>query len=282
MTHDIYRPPAYDMCSAGFDADGALTAWKLDLVGPSITARWAPDVVKTAIDPFAIEAAANYPYAVPNIQVRYLRHEVGVAVGYWRSVSHATNCFVAESFMDELAASRKADPYEFRRALLEEQPLWRAVLDLAAEQAGWGKQREGHSQGIALMEGYNTYVAMVAEVSIDLKGKVVIHRITCALDCGQVINPGIVDAQAQGAILFGLSAALWGEINISGGEVQERNFDSMRILRIDEVPPIDVHVVPSDRDPGGMGEPTTALVAPALANAIYAATGQRLRSLPLE
>jgi len=286
MTHDVYRPPAYDVCAAGFDSKGDLTAWKLDLVGPSITARWAPSVLETMIDPFAIEAAANYPYAVPNVQVRFLRHEVGVDVGYWRSVSHATNCFVAESFMDEIAgkvgAKTGQDPYEYRRSLLKEQPLYRNVLELAANKAGWGQPAEGRFQGIALMEGYNTYMAQVAEISVDPNtGKVTVHRITCAADCGQVINPGIVDAQIQGAIVFGLSAALWGEINIVAGAVQETNFDNMRILRNPEIPDIDIHVVDSNRDPGGMGEPATALVAPAVCNAIFAATGKRLRSLPL-
>jgi isoquinoline 1-oxidoreductase beta subunit len=284
MTHDVYRPPARDLCSAGFDSEGNLTAWKLDLVGPSIMARWAPSVVETAIDPFAIEAASNYPYAVPNVQVRYLRHEVGIDVGFWRSVSHALNCFVAESFMDEIAqkvAERKrTDGFEYRRALLADKPLWRNVLELAADKAGWGRPGEDRYQGIALMEGYNTYMAQVAEVSID-KGKVTVHKITCAVDCGQVINPGIVDAQIQGAIIFGLSATLWGEINIEAGEVQEKNFDTMRVVRMNEAPEIEIHVVASDRDPGGMGEPATALVAPAVCNAIYAATGKRLRSLPL-
>jgi isoquinoline 1-oxidoreductase beta subunit len=284
MTHDIYRPPARDLCSAGFDADDNLIAWKLDIVSPSPTARWAPAVVETAIDPFAIEGAANYPYAVPNVQVRYLRHEVGVDVGYWRSVSHATNCFVAESFMDEIAnrvgERQRTDPYLYRRSLLDDKPLWQNVLDLAADKAGWGRVSGDRFQGIALMEGYNTYMAQVAEVSIE-GGRVKVHRITCALDCGQVINPGIVEAQAQGAIIFGLSAALWGEINIDGGIVQETNFDNMRILRISETPEIDIHVVDSFRDPGGMGEPATALVAPAVCNAIYAATGKRLRSLPI-
>jgi isoquinoline 1-oxidoreductase beta subunit len=280
MTHDVYRPPAYDLCSAGFDRNGNLSAWKLDLVGPSITARWAPAVVEQTIDPFAIEAAANYPYAVPNVQVRFLRHEIGIDVGYWRSVSHATNCFVAESFMDELAAFKGTDPYKFRHELLEDKPRWRHVLEQAAERAGWGKAPAGHFQGIALMEGYNTYMAQVAEVSVS-NGSLKVHRISCVADCGQVVNPGIVEAQIQGSIIFGLSAALWGEINIKGGQVQEKNFDTMRILRTSEIPALDIHVVASDLDPGGMGEPGTALVAPAVCNAIYAATGRRLRSLPI-
>jgi isoquinoline 1-oxidoreductase beta subunit len=280
MTHDVYRPPAYDLCSAGFDRNGNLSAWKLDLVGPSITARWAPAVVEQTVDPFAIEAAANYPYAVPNVQVRFLRHEIGIDVGYWRSVSHATNCFVAESFMDELAAFKGTDPYKFRHELLEDKPRWRHVLEQAAERAGWGKAPAGRFQGIALMEGYNTYMAQVAEVSVS-NGSLKVHRISCVADCGQVVNPGIVEAQIQGSIIFGLSAALWGEINITGGVVQEKNFDTMRILRTSEIPALDIHVVASDLDPGGMGEPGTALVAPAVCNAIYAATGRRLRSLPI-
>ncbi|MFQ5634886.1 MAG: molybdopterin cofactor-binding domain-containing protein, partial [Gammaproteobacteria bacterium] len=279
MTHDIYRPPAYDKASAGFDANGELTAWNLDLVGPSVTARWAPAVVEDAIDPFAIEAAANYPYAVPNVRVRFLRHEIGIDVGYWRSVSHATNCFVGESFMDELAYVSQTDPYEYRRALLGGQPRWRAVLDLAADEAGWGEAASGVYQGIAVMEGYNTYMAQVADITVR-DGRIRVERITCAVDCGQVVNPDGVRAQAQGAIVFGLSAALWGQVNIEGGRVTEQNFDTMRILRIDETPRIDIHVVDSDREPGGMGEPATALVAPAVANAYYAARFDRLRSLP--
>ncbi len=279
MTHDIYRPPAYDLLSAGFDAEGKLTAWTFDIVSPSITARWAPAVVETMIDPFAIEAAANYPYAVPNVRVRFRRHEIGIDVGYWRSVSHATNCFAAESFMDELAYATRADPYEFRRGLLADQPLWRGVLDLAAEKAGWGRAPDGVYQGIALMEGYNTYMAQVADITVR-NGKIRVEKITCAVDCGQVINPEGVRAQVESGVIFGLSAALWGQINIEGGRVREQNFDSVRILRIDETPRIEVHVVDSDRDPGGMGEPATALVAPAVGNAFYKARFERVRSLP--
>jgi len=279
MTHDNYRPPAHDTATAGFDADGNLIAWKLDLVGPSITARWAPAVVADAIDPFAVEAAANYPYAVPNVQVRFLRHEIGIDVGYWRSVSHATNCFVAESFMDELAHSKRADPYEYRRALLADKPLWRNVLDLAADKAGWGKAQDGVYQGIALMEGYNTYMAQVADITVR-GGKIKVEKITCAVDCGQVINPSGVRANVESAVIFGLSAALWGQVDIDGGRVRQQNFDTMRILRIDEIPEIEIHIVDSERDPGGMGEPATALVAPAVANAYYAARFDRVRSLP--
>lgn len=280
MTHDTYRPPAFDTVAAGFDAAGKLIAWKLDLTGPSITARMFPPVVATAIDPFAIEAATNYPYDVPNVAVNYNREEVGVDVGYWRSVSHALNCFVAESFMDELATTAGKDPYEFRAALLAKQPRFKRVLDEAANRAGWGKAPAGHHQGIALMEGYGTYMAQVVEISMK-DGALTVHRITCAVDCGQMVNPNIVDQQVEGSILFGLTAALWGDITLERGQVQQRNFDTYRMLRLPEAPRIDVHLLESSEAPGGIGEPGTAVVGPALANAIFAATGKRLRSLPI-
>lgn len=280
MTHDTYRPPAFDTVAGGLDASGKLVAWKLDLTGPSITARMFPPVVETAIDPFAIEAASNYPYDVPHIAVNYNREEIGIDVGYWRSVSHALNCFVAESFMDELASAAGKDPYAFRAAMLDKQPRFKRVLDEAASRAGWGKAPAGHYQGIALMEGYGTYMAQVAEVSMK-DGTLTIHRITCAVDCGQMVNPNIVDQQIEGSILFGLTAALWGDITLVRGEVQQRNFDTYRMLRLPEAPRIDVHLLESGEAPGGVGEPGTAVVGPALANAIFAATGKRLRSLPI-
>ncbi len=279
-THDVYRPPARNTLTGSFDAAGKLEAVKIHLVAPSITARWAPSVVEKIIDPFAIEAAHNFPYDVPNVSVDYLRHEVGINVGYWRSVSHALNCFAIESFMDELASAAKTDPYEFRRALLSKQPRWRAVLDAAATDAKWGKAAKGRHQGIAVMSGYDTYLAQVAEVSVE-RNKLKIHRIVCAIDCGQMVNPSIVRAQAEGSIIFGLTAALFGEINIADGKVQEQNFDSYRLLRINEVPPIDVHLLESTEKPGGMGEPGVAVIGPAVCNAIFAATGKRLRSLPI-
>jgi isoquinoline 1-oxidoreductase beta subunit len=279
-THDAYRPPAHDQVAGALDAQGNLLAWKLHLTGPSITARMFPAVVETALDPFAVEAAQNYPYDVPNIAVTYNREEIGINVGYWRSVSHALNCFVAESFMDELAHAAGKDPYAFRAALLSKQPRYKQVLDTAADKAGWGKAPAGHFQGISLMEGYGTYMAQVAEVSVE-GGALKIHRITCAVDCGSVVNPNIVDQQIHGSILFGLTAALWGEITLAGGQVQQKNFDSYRLLRLPEAPPIEVHLIQSDEAPGGLGEPGTALIAPALANAIFAATGKRMRALPI-
>ncbi len=280
-THDTYRPPAFDTATAAFDKDGRLTAWKLHLVGPSVTARMFPAVVEKQIDPFVLEAATNFPYDVPNVHVDYVQKEVGVDVGYLRSVSHALNCFVAESFMDELAHSAKKDPVEFRMSLLEKQPRYRQVLRLATNEANYGYPPKGRFHGVALMEGYGTYMAQVAEVSIEKDGKVKVHKITCALDCGQVVNPDIVNAQVEGSIIFGLTAALWGEINVAAGRVQQQNFHQYRLMRINETPKIDIFVVNSHEAPGGIGEPAVALVAPAVTNAIYAATGRRMRSLPL-
>ncbi len=284
MTHDAYRPPAYDTVAGSFDADRRVNAFKLRLVGPSITSRWAPAVVANgALDPFAVEAAHNFPYMVPNLDIQYLQHEIGITVGYWRSVSHALNCFVIESFIDELAADAQDDPYQFRRKLLwkQKQPRWQNVLDAVVRKAAWMSGAPvGHHFGIALMSGYDTYMAQVAEVSVD-GSKLKIHRIVCAVDGGRIVNPNIADAQVEGSIVFGLTAALFGEVNIDGGKAKEQNFDSYRLLRIHEIPKIEVHFLQSDEKPGGMGEPAVALVAPAVCNAIYAATGKRLRSLPI-
>ena len=279
-THDTYRPPAFNTCAATFDRDGRLLAWKHHLTAPSITARVFPGAVPEGTpDPFAIEAAANYPYDVPNVLVDWVRHEVGVDIGYWRSVSHALNCFSAESFMDELAAAARRDPVEFRLALLGNQPRYRAVLERATQEAGYGRAPKGRTHGVALMEGYGTYMAQVAEISLD-RGGIRVHRIVCAVDCGQVVNPSIVIAQVEGSVIFGLTAALWGEINLKEGRAQQSNFDTYRLMRISEVPRIDTVILPSTEAVGGIGEPATALVAPAIANAVFTVTGRRIRSLP--
>ena len=280
-SHDKYRPPARNSMSGAFDGAGKLETVKVHLVAPSVTSRWAPAVVANgAIDPFAVEAAHNFPYDVPNLHIDYLQHEIGIDVGYWRSVSHALNCFTIESFMDELAAEAQLDPVEFRRSLLGKQPRWLSVLEVAAKKANWGRPAEGRHQGVALMSGYDTYMAQVAEISLQ-GNQLKVHRIVCAVDCGQMVNPGIVQAQAEGSIVFGLTAALFGEINVVGGKVQEQNFDSYRLLRINETPAIEIHLMQSSEKPGGMGEPAVALVAPAVCNALYAATRKRLRKLPI-
>jgi isoquinoline 1-oxidoreductase beta subunit len=286
-THDLYRTSAVQRCTAGFDSAGKLAAWKFEICAPSPLGRWAPAVYEqVVIDPFSVEAAANYPYAVPNVRVTYLRHELGLDVGFLRSVSHATNCFASECFMDELAANAKQDPVEFRRGLLSapEAARYRAVLDRAAERAGWGRGAgAGRGQGVAIMEGYGTYLAMIADVARVEDGgdRVRVTKITCVVDCGQMVNPSIVDAQVQGGIVLGLSAALWGEITIEGGRVQQQNFDTYRLVRMNEMPELDIEILPSAEAPGGIGEPSVALVAPAIANAVFAATGKRVSSLPL-
>jgi isoquinoline 1-oxidoreductase beta subunit len=280
MTHDAYRPPAFDQATGAFDAKGNLVAWKLHLTGPSITARMFPSVTEKMVDPFAVEAATNYPYDVPNVHVDFRQQEIGIDVGYWRSVSHALNCYVAESFMDELAVSAKKGSYEFRRALLQKQPRFLRVLDLAFKESHFNAPLKGHYHGLAVMEGYGTYMAQVADISLK-DGKVKVHRIYCVADCGQQVNPDTVVAQIESSIVFGLSALMWGEINIQNGRVQQTNFDSYRVARMNDTPRIDPYVIDSTEAPGGIGEPATALVAPAVCNAIYAATGRRIRSLPL-
>jgi isoquinoline 1-oxidoreductase subunit beta len=278
MTHDTYRPPAYEEVSGGLDAAGKLIAWKLHITSPSITARMFPPV--KGVDDSVIEAAVNNLYDVPNLAVSYSRQEIGIDVGYLRSVSHAPNCFVIESFMDELAAAAGKNPYDFRIQHLAKKPRQRRVLELAAERAAWGKAPAGRYQGIALMEGYTTQVAQVAEISI-IGGELKVHKIVCVVDCGQMVNPRIVESQIESGIVFGLTAALWGDVTIVGGQVQQTNFNSYRLLRNNELPELDVHLVDSDEAPGGIGEAAVPLVAPALCNAIFAATGKRLRALPI-
>jgi isoquinoline 1-oxidoreductase beta subunit len=264
--------------TAGLDAAGKLSAWTLHITSPSITARMFPPV--KGVDDSVIEAAVNNLYDVPNLSVSYSRQEIGVDVGYLRSVSHAPNCFVIESFMDEMAAAAGQDPYDFRERHLGNKPRQRRVLTLAAQRAGWGKASPGRFQGMALMEGYTTHIAQVAEISI-IDGDVKVHKITCVVDCGQMVNPRIVESQIESGIVFGLSAALWGEVTLVGGQVQQTNFNSYRLLRNSELPQLDIQLIDSDEAPGGIGEAAVPLVAPAICNAIFSATGKRLRSLPI-
>jgi isoquinoline 1-oxidoreductase subunit beta len=278
MMHDTYRPPATIGVSGAFDAQKKLIAWDFHSASPSITARYDP----TVKDPFdsVLEAAANYFYEVPNVAVRFTRQEVGAEFGYMRSVSNAINCFAVESFMDELAAAAGKNPYDFRHEMLANKARHKRVLEEAGKRAGWGSSPAGHFQGLALMEAYGTVLAEVAEVSIDA-GAVKVHKIVCVVDCGQMVNPKIIESQVEGGIIFGLSSTLWGDITITAGQVQQTNFNTYRLLRSNEIPQIEVHLLPSDEPPGGIGEPSVALVAPAVCNAICAATGKRLRALPI-
>lgn len=278
MTHDPYRPPAREEVTAGLDATGKLIAWSLHVTSPSITARFDP----TNKDPFdsVIEYVQNFPYAVPNFDLRYTRQEIGIEVGYLRSVSHALNCFAVETSIDELAAAVARDPLDFRLELLAGKPRHLQVLKVLAERSGWGKPPAGRHQGVAFMEGYTTCIGQVAEVSIE-GGAVKVHKITCVLDCGQTVNPRIVESQMESGIIYGLSAALWGEITLHNGRVKQTNFNDYRVLRLNEVPELDIHLIPSAAKPGGIGETGVPPVAPAVCAAIFAATGKRLRSLPI-
>ncbi len=278
MTHDLYRPPAREAVTAGLDEHGKLSAWTLHIVSPSITSRYDP----TNKDPFdsVIEYVQNFPYAVPNFDLRYTRQEIGIDVGYWRSVSHTPNCFTIESSIDEIAALVSKDPLEFRQELLAGKPRHLQVLKVAADRSGWGRAPKGHFQGIAFMEGYTSHIAQVAEVSIEA-GRLKIHKITCVIDCGQTVNPRIVESQLESGIVYGLTAALWGNVTLRGGRVQQRNFNDHRVLRMNELPVLDVHVIRNDARPGGVGEAAVPPVAPAICNAIFAATGKRLRTLPI-
>jgi isoquinoline 1-oxidoreductase beta subunit len=278
MTQDYYRPPAREEVRAALDTEGKLVAWELHITSPSITARFDP----TNKDPFdsVIEYVQNYPYAVPNFGLTYTRREVGINVGYLRSVSHAPNCFAVESSLDELAAAAHKNPLDFRLELLAAKPRHTNVLKLAAERSGWGRPRPGRHLGIAFMEGYTSVVAQVAEISVK-DGALQVHRITCVVDCGQMVNPRIVESQMESGIVFGLSAALWGGITLGAGRVRETNFNTYRLLRANEMPETDVLLVTSDAPPGGIGELAVGPVAPAICNALYTATGTRVRSLPL-
>ena len=280
MTHDFYRPTAYHQLAGALDAQGNPTTMKFHLTSPSVTSRLFPVFVKDGIDPFMTEAAA-VPYDIPNQHADVVIHDTGLRVGYWRSVSHALNSFANESFIDEMAAAAGKDPYEFRRALLDKQPRLKRVLELAAEKSGWGKALPaGHGRGIALMEGYGTSMAQVAEVSVS-GDRIRVHRVVVAVDLGKMVNPNIVRQQLESSIIFGISAGLFGEITLKDGRVQQTNFNDYPVVRMSDSPVIEMHLVESNEKPSGIGEPATALICPALANAVFAASGKRLRKMPL-
>jgi isoquinoline 1-oxidoreductase subunit beta len=285
IQHDIYRPYYYDRLAAGLDAQGRPIAWSHRVTGSSIMARWIPAYFKDGLDSDAVEgAAAEMLYAVPNVLVDYVRQEPpGILTGWWRGVGPTHNVFMVESFIDELAAAAKQDPLAYRRALLAKSPRLLAVLDLATTQAGWGKPLPaGAGRGISVQYAFGTYLSQVVEVAVSKQGEVRVKRVVCAVDCGAVVNPDTIKAQIEGGIVFGISGALWGEITFKKGRVEQTNFNDYRVLRLNEMPSIDVHLITSSAAPGGIGEPGTAGVAPALTNAIFAATGKRIRKLPVK
>ena len=286
IQHDMYRPYYLDQLSARLDAKGMPAAWFHRVTGSSIFARFAPQGMRNGVDPDAVEGARELQYTIPDMRVEYVRHEPPLATAFWRGVGATHNVFVVESFVDELALAAGQDPLAYRRAMLEKSPRMLGVLNLIAQKSGWTSKlrpiagrRVG--RGVSAQFVFGTYMAQVAEVSVGAEGDVRVHRVVCALDCGQVVNPDTVVAQMEGGIIFGLTAALWNEITLDKGRVQQSNFGDYRIMRMNEAPRIEVHIVSSRDDPGGIGEPGTAGIAPAVANAVAAATGKRLRKLPI-
>jgi isoquinoline 1-oxidoreductase subunit beta len=284
IQHDMYRPYWLDRISAGLDDRGKPVAWNNRFAGSSVIARWLAPGYKNGLDPDTTEGAIDLVYDLPNFHVEYVRVEPpGVPTAFWRSVGPSHNVFVTESFIDELAAAAKQDAVAYRRALLDKSPRAKAVLDLAAEKAGWGQaQPKGSGRGVSLQFVFGSYLAQVAEVEVSKEGVVRIRRVICAVDCGSVVNPDTVQAQIQSGIIFGATAALYGEITLKKGRVEQSNFDTYQMLRMNEAPAIEVHVVKSSEPPGGIGETGTSAITPAIANAIFAATGKRLRKMPVD
>jgi isoquinoline 1-oxidoreductase beta subunit len=285
VQHDFYRPSYVDRIAAGLDANGSLTSWNHRIVGPSILARWIPPAFKNGLDGDAVDGSAQLLYDIPSIHVEYVRQETpAVRIGWWRGVGVTHNAFVIETFIDHIATESRQDPVAFRRRLLGKAPRALAVLDLAATKAGWGTPLPAsHGRGVALLySGWDTYLAQVAEVEVTASREIRVRRIVCAVDCGSIINPDTVAAQIESGVVFGMGAALWGEITVANGRVEQSNFHDYRVMRMNETPPIEVHLVRNLEAPGGIGEPGTAATAPAVANAVFAATGRRIRQLPLE
>src|SRR6266566_544028 len=284
IQHDMYRPYWFDRISAGLDKQGKPVAWKNRFAGSSVIARWLPPGFKDGLDPDSTEGAIDLVYALPNMHVEYVQVEPpGILTAFWRSVGPSHNVFVTESFIDELAAAAKQDAVAYRRLLLDRSPRAKAVLDLAAERAGWGQPLpKGTGRGVSLQFAFGSWLALVAEVEVSKAGTVRVRRVVCAIDCGTVINPDTVQAQIQSGIIFGATAALYGEITLKDGRVEQTNFDTYQMLRMNETPTIEVHVVESTEPPGGMGETGTSAIVPAITNAVFAAAGRRLRKMPVD
>jgi isoquinoline 1-oxidoreductase subunit beta len=287
IRHDIPRPMYYDRISAVLGSDGRPVWYEDHITGASVLARWAPPAMgKDGMDDDLIECAAETPYDIASMHVDWARYDmpVGLDIGWWRGVGPTHNLFVIESFMDELAHAAATDPVEYRRALLGNNPRSRALLDLAAGKIGWGSgslpARVG--RGVAMGEPFGSRICVIVEAEVSPQGAVRVRRAVAALDCGIAVNPSSVEAQVQGGLIFGLSAALYSGITLKNGAIEQSNFHDYRILRINEAPLVEVYRIKNNETPGGLGEVGTAIAAPALANAIFAATGVRLRELPID
>ena len=280
MHHDNYRTASYSRFTAGLDADGWPVAWTNRVVSPSIT-NSSGQPPQNGIDRTSTEGSHDMGYGIPNKLVDYHWTEVGIPVTYWRAVGYTQNTFFVESFMDEVAAAGGKDPVELRRKLLAQNPRLLGVLELVAQKADWDKPLPaGRFRGVAVVNNVGSYTAQVAEISVN-QGKVRVHRVVCAVDCGHVVNPAIVEQQIRSAVVYGLTAALKGEITIDKGRVQQNNFNQYDMLRIDEAPVVEIHMVASTQNPGGIGEAGVPAIAPAVCNAVFAATGKRVRRLPI-
>ncbi len=284
MRAGFYRPMWYDRISAGLDSSGNPLAWHHTIVGQSIIAGtpFESAMIKNGIDDTSVEGAADIPFSIPNILVDLHTTKNGVPVLWWRSVGHSHTAFVVQCFLDELAHAAGKDPFQYQRALLTGKPRHLRTLETAAEKAGWGSPLPpGVGRGIAVHESFGSFIAHVAEVTLDAKGQLKVQRVVCAIDCGRIVNPDTIAAQMESGIIFGLSAALYGEITLKDGRVEQSNFHDYPLVRMEASPHIEVHIVPSNDPPGGVGEPGVPPVAPAVANALFAATGARVRSLPI-
>ena len=282
LRHDYYRPYYYDRVSAGLDAEGNIVGWTHRITGSSVMARWAPAGLVNGLDPDAVECAADTPYELPATFVDYVRHEPqGLGTGWWRGVGPTHNLFVVESFVDELATAAKQDPVEFRRKMLTKNPRALAVLNLAAKKSNWGTALPaGYGRGIELQFAFGTYISCALEVEVTPQAEIVLHRAVVAVDCGSTVNPDTLRAQIQGGLLFGLGTAMYNQITLTDGAVDQSNFHDYRPLRMNQTPKIEIYQITNNEAPGGIGETGTAAAAPALGNAIFAATGKRLRRLP--
>lgn len=284
MAAGYYRPASVAKFEGAVDANGRVTMLKCGVGSPSIMAASGfMKIPDNGVDSFSMEGIADHPYDIDHQRLTYGRREPGPQVWFWRSVGHSQNIFFIESFIDELAAAAKKDPFEFRRAMLTQQPRYRGALELVAEKAGWGQPLPaGVFRGIAVAQSFGSYVAEVAEVSVAADGAPKVHRVVAAVDCGMTVNPQTIARQIESAIVYGLSAALYGRISFKDGRVEQSNFHDYPVLRMNETPKVEVHMVASREAPGGIGEPGTPPIAPAVANAIFAATGKRLRLLPFD